>query len=414
MSDVAIKVENLSKKYRIGKARSGSLRDTLAMQWSNLFSPGSSEEDFWALKDVSFEVKHGEVLGVIGRNGAGKSTLLKILSRITEPTTGRVELNGRVASLLEVGTGFHPELTGRENIFLNGSLLGMTRKEIKSKFDEIIDFSGVEQFIDTPVKKYSSGMYVRLAFAVAAHLESEILLVDEVLAVGDLEFQRKCLGKMDEVTKVGKALIFVSHNMGVLKKLCKNGLLLDKGETKFISKIDESLKFYLEKILSGDVNKHFNSINNNEDKGTIQLKKLMIRTSEKRNTSSLFFGEPFCILLSIFCPQQIINLSFVIGIDTADGIRVFTSISDEANITFNIHKGSSIIAAKFNNLILVPGKYKLYVSFRLGTISFLNSYPDVFFFEVNSIPYKNTVPYRNNWGLIRVNPSWELIKSHVN
>ncbi len=245
MSEVAIKVENLSKKYQIGKARSGTLMDTLAIQWHSIFSPKSNKEDFWALKDVSFEVKKGEVLGVIGRNGAGKSTLLKILSRITEPTTGRIELNGRVASLLEVGTGFHPELTGRENIFLNGALLGMTRQEIKSKFDEIVDFSGVEQFIDTPVKKYSSGMYVRLAFAVAAHLDSEILLVDEVLAVGDMEFQRKCLGKMEEVASRGKTVLLVSHNLATIKDLCKIGMLIESGKTSPIKNIQVVVKDYL-------------------------------------------------------------------------------------------------------------------------------------------------------------------------
>ena len=194
---------------------------------------GDEVEEFWALKDVSFEVKQGEVLGIIGRNGAGKSTLLKILSRITEPTEGRVSLRGRVASLLEVGTGFHPELTGRENIFLNGAILGMTQREIRKKFDEIVAFAEVEKFLDTPVKHYSSGMYVRLAFAVAAHLEPEILVVDEVLAVGDAEFQKKCLGKMDEVSRrEGRTVLFVSHNMGVISNLCSLAIWLDAGQVR--------------------------------------------------------------------------------------------------------------------------------------------------------------------------------------
>ncbi len=240
MSDAIIQVENLSKRYRLGVFGYGSLQQDLASRWARFRGKPdpnakigeqkkTTKKEFWALKDVSFEVQQGEVLGVIGANGAGKSTLLKILSRITAPTSGRALLRGRVASMLEVGTGFHPELTGRENVFLNGAILGMTRREIESKFDEIVDFSGIEQFIDTPVKRYSSGMYVRLAFAVAAHLEPEILLVDEVLAVGDAEFQKKCLGKMGDVAKQGRTVLFVSHNMAVINKLCQRSVHLEKG-----------------------------------------------------------------------------------------------------------------------------------------------------------------------------------------
>ncbi|MBU6392779.1 MAG: ABC transporter ATP-binding protein [Planctomycetes bacterium] len=245
MSDPIIKVENLSKKYIIGhqkQERYIALRDALTNKVKNLVrrfprsftfhhSPftDSLHEEFWALKDVSFEVKQGDGVGIIGRNGAGKTTLLKILSRITEPTAGRVSIKGRVASLLEVGTGFHPELTGRENIYLNGAILGMSKAEIKNKFDAIVAFAETEKFLDTPVKRYSSGMYVRLAFAVAAHLEPEILIVDEVLAVGDVQFQKKCLGKMEEVGKEGRTVLFVSHNMGVIANLCPEAILLDRG-----------------------------------------------------------------------------------------------------------------------------------------------------------------------------------------
>ncbi len=232
-----IKVENLSKQYRIGAPRQSytTLRDTIAgavrAPISRLRRNGQSDNNtIWALKDLAFEVAPGEVLGVIGRNGAGKSTLLKILSRITDPTTGQVELYGRVGSLLEVGTGFHPELTGRENIFLNGSMLGINRREIERKFDQIVDFAGVAKFIETPVKRYSSGMYVRLAFAVAAHLEPEILIIDEVLAVGDAEFQKKCLGKMGEAAQDGQTVIFVSHNLAAIQRLCKTAILLDGGD----------------------------------------------------------------------------------------------------------------------------------------------------------------------------------------
>ena len=234
MSDIAIRVENLSKRYKIGVRRDDTLRDAIVnvFKRSNVKTLERSNVDdtIWALRDVSFEVKRGEVVGIIGRNGAGKSTLLKILSRITEPTSGRAIINGRVGSLLEVGTGFHPELTGRENIYLNGAILGMTRAEIDRKFDEIVAFSEIEKFLETPVKRYSSGMYVRLAFAVAAHLEPEILLVDEVLAVGDAAFQKKCLGKMGDVAKEGRTVLFVSHNLIALRSLCPRAIWLERGK----------------------------------------------------------------------------------------------------------------------------------------------------------------------------------------
>ncbi len=263
MPDAIITVENLSKKYLVGhrsasRSRSNytALRDVVGREIRNAARKtidvvrgrqvvqGDEVEEFWALKDVSFEVKQGEVLGIIGRNGAGKSTLLKILSRITEPSEGRVVLRGRVASLLEVGTGFHPELTGRENIFLNGAILGMSRAEIKRKFDEIVAFAEVERFLDTPVKRYSSGMYVRLAFAVAAHLEPEILVVDEVLAVGDAEFQKKCLGKMKAVSGEGRTVLFVSHNMMAIRTLCSTGILLSNGQTLFLGSALDAITTY--------------------------------------------------------------------------------------------------------------------------------------------------------------------------
>src|SRR5919106_240177 len=241
MSEIAIRVEGLSKQYKIGLAtrRHDPLRDQITDGLLSIFRSNghisatgqrsASSDPIWLLKDISFEIKHGEVVGFIGRNGAGKSTLLKVLSRITEPTSGRAEIYGRIGSLLEVGTGFHGELTGRENVYLNGAILGMTRREIENKFDEIVAFAEVEKFIDTPVKRYSSGMYVRLAFAVAAHLEPEILLVDEVLAVGDAAFQKKCLGKMGEVAREGRTVLFVSHNMAAIQHLCPSSILLKSG-----------------------------------------------------------------------------------------------------------------------------------------------------------------------------------------
>jgi lipopolysaccharide transport system ATP-binding protein len=252
MSDWVIKVDNLGKRYRLRhqqeRQRYVALRDVIADRCKNLFrtarAPIPATEDFWALKDVSFEIKQGDAMGIIGRNGAGKSTLLKILSRITEPTKGGVRLRGRVASLLEVGTGFHPELTGRENIFLNAAILGMTRAETKRKFDEIVAFADVEKFLDMPVKRYSSGMYVRLAFAVAAHLEPEILVVDEVLAVGDAAFQKKCLGKMHDVSTGGRTVLFVSHNMAAIRTLCTRGVLLSNGEIAFAGDAERCIREY--------------------------------------------------------------------------------------------------------------------------------------------------------------------------
>jgi lipopolysaccharide transport system ATP-binding protein len=258
MSDTVIRVENLGKKYIIGhqqQERYTALRDVITNKVKSLGSLINSKgkvenpafEEFWALKDVSFDIKQGDRVGIIGRNGAGKSTLLKILSRITEPTTGSIKIKGRVASLLEVGTGFHPELTGRENIFLNGAILGMGKEEIKRKFDEIVAFAEVEKFLDTPVKRYSSGMYVRLAFAVAAHLEPEILIVDEVLAVGDAQFQKKCLGKMEDVSEnLQKTIIFVSHNMSAIQRLCSKVILLKRGELVLFEKTENTIRYYME------------------------------------------------------------------------------------------------------------------------------------------------------------------------
>jgi homopolymeric O-antigen transport system ATP-binding protein len=261
--DIAIRVEGLGKKYLIGheasRERYTALRDVIGRTAKNLVRTttdmlrgraivtGDTTEEFWALKDINFEIKRGEAVGIIGRNGAGKSTLLKVLSRITDPTEGRVEIRGRVASLLEVGTGFHPELTGRENIYLNGAILGMTRAEIRRKFDEIVAFAEIEKFLDTPVKRYSSGMYVRLAFAVAAHLEPEILIVDEVLAVGDTEFQKKCLGRMGEVAQGGRTVLFVSHNMAALRNLCGQALMLTKGRCGALGPPDVIISNYLRK-----------------------------------------------------------------------------------------------------------------------------------------------------------------------
>jgi lipopolysaccharide transport system ATP-binding protein len=318
-----IRVENLGKKYIIRhqeRERYTALRDVLAQGFKNirgkLFSPFTglhssatdSREDFWALRDVSFEITQGERIGIIGRNGAGKTTILKLLSRITEPTTGRIEITGRVASLLEVGTGFHPELTGRENIFLNGAILGMSKGESKKKFDEIVAFAEIEKFLDTPVKRYSSGMYVRLAFAVAAHLEPEILIVDEVLAVGDAQFQKKCLGKMEEVGKEGRTVLFVSHNMSAISALCVRGIVLAGGKILCDDNIAAAISNYL--IFGTD------SVYTRRDTyPPLQpaITKAWFENSSGEQTSQYYTGEPVCLVIESANPGGApveISLSF--------------------------------------------------------------------------------------------------------
>lgn len=325
MSDVVIRAVGLGKRYLIGHQvqaeRYKALRDVLArtakgmarsardMLHGRQLIAGDEVEEFWALKDVNFEIKRGDIVGVIGRNGAGKSTLLKILSRITEPSIGRVEINGRVASLLEVGTGFHAELSGRENIFLNGAILGMSRAEIKQKFDEIVAFSEVEKFLDTPVKYYSSGMYVRLAFAVAAHLEPEILVVDEVLAVGDAEFQKKCLGKMGEVAGHGRTILFVSHNIGAIKHLCAKGLLLESGRVAADGAIVQTIENYSRSIVRSS-----SSVAERKDRSGSGAAKI-------RNVQSVWSEQPKvhqsfkCELITI---RDIYRLRIIIAVYNSD------------------------------------------------------------------------------------------------
>jgi lipopolysaccharide transport system ATP-binding protein len=342
MSRPIISVEGISKCYRLGLAAKhhASFRDAIVgtvtapfRRFRDLSEEGTEEDTFWALRDLSFEVKRGEVLGVVGRNGAGKSTLLKILSRITEPTSGCVRLRGRVASLLEVGTGFHPELTGRENIFLNGSILGMRKEEITRKFDEIVAFAEIEKFLDTPVKRYSSGMYVRLAFAVAAHLEPEILIVDEVLAVGDVQFQKKCLGKMQEVAKGGgRTVLFVSHNMAAVRSLCQTGLLLERGRLALHGTAEECVNRYV----SGAVDEGLKAKNS--------FKRPARATPWMRSATLLVDGEPDTIVpmgakLSLEVefeaeePIQFPRLGFLVS--TAEGERLF-NISARYQPTFEL------------------------------------------------------------------------------
>ncbi len=325
-----------------------------------------TKEDFWALKDVSFQVFKGEALGVIGANGSGKSTLLKILTQITPPTAGVVRLRGKVASLLEVGTGFHPELTGRENIFLNGAILGMSQKEIKKKFDAIVDFSGVEKFIDTPVKHYSSGMYVRLAFAVAAHLEPDILLVDEVLAVGDAAFQKKCLGKIDEVTKTqGRTVLFVSHNMSAIQNLCGRCILLEQGEVKAIGDskkvIDAYLKMTLEKGMSLDDRQ------DRRHRGNIKLTSFYIERNEKRVTS-LTTGQnyTFCLSYKSLDGRSLNGVSFWSAVFHESGLPLFQLDTNYTNQNFNSLPPQGTVKCLITGLSLVSGIYQVSAAVKSG------------------------------------------------
>lgn len=308
MSDIAIKADRLSKHYRLSAATAqhNTLRDHLMHRLRGLTRrrgrQPESESSFWALKDISFEVKRGEVLGIVGHNGAGKSTLLKILSRITQPTTGTADIYGRVSSLLEVGTGFHSELSGRENIFLNAAMLGMRREEVRRKFDEIIAFSGVEAFIDTPVKRYSSGMYVRLAFAVAAHLEPEILIVDEVLAVGDASFQQKCLGKMEEVSRSGRTVLIVSHNMTVIEGLCERAILLEKGRIARIGKTHEVVEGYADAI-RGLAGTAIEARHDREGLGEILLTRIEVLDGDKHPVAAAITGRDVVIRMYYRCAK---------------------------------------------------------------------------------------------------------------
>jgi lipopolysaccharide transport system ATP-binding protein len=339
----AILVERLGKQYRIGLAP--QKYQTLSEKITHAFGapartvralragvpPSSGGFDhIWALRDVAFEVQPGQVLGVIGRNGAGKSTLLKILSRITEPTTGSVTLHGRVGSLLEVGTGFHPELTGRENIFLNGAILGMRKAEIEKKFDEIVAFSEVEQFIDTPVKRYSSGMYLRLAFAVAAHLEPEILVVDEVLAVGDAEFQRKCLGKMSDVAQQGRTILFVSHNMSAILRLTEEAIVMEKGRLAFRAPTPQAVDFYMSSGFSQEGERTWGGDEIPAEAAPFCPLSLRVRDNQGRSVDALRSTEPICIELEYRLDAPITGLRVGIYLQTMRGEYVFTSFDTDS------------------------------------------------------------------------------------
>lgn len=367
MSDIAIKFENISKQYRLGVVGTGTISHDLNRWWHlvrgkedpylqigqvNDRSAKATSDYVWALKDINFEVKQGDVVGIIGKNGAGKSTLLKILSRVTSPTTGSIKAKGRIASLLEVGTGFHPELTGRENIYMNGAIMGMTKAEITRKLDEIVDFAGVEMYLDTPSKRYSSGMTVRLGFAIAAHLEPEILVVDEVLAVGDAEFQKKAIGKMQDVSRgEGRTVLFVSHNMHSIVNLCQRGVVLEDGTVSYIGTAADAIQFYNRNSIDGDSN-IFKILN--------QGKKIWFSDFQFVNENKDYYVEAGSKCSFNFEIESLDNYDGVtlnICVNDLNGVRIFTLVSSQINHVYNIKKGINKMSCTLDKIFLKPGEY---------------------------------------------------------
>jgi lipopolysaccharide transport system ATP-binding protein len=378
MADPIIEVRGISKKYRLGKVGMTSFRDELGRMMDKVRgrapaeANGGSPREFWALKDVSFDVQRGEVVGLIGRNGAGKSTLLKILSRITEPTQGNIRVRGRVASLLEVGTGFHPELSGRENVFLNGAILGMRRAEIRRKFDEIIEFAEIGTFIDTPVKRYSSGMYVRLAFAVAAHLEPEVLIVDEVLAVGDQAFQQKCLGKMQQVaTGEGRTILFVSHHMPAVRRLCQRCVVLKKGVASPLMDVEAAIDVYNSEFRLGESSHAIDTAK--LPRGHGRGKQVRIIRVDALGDPALSYGMPLHLQVTVEATDTVQDAMVGVGFDTMDGGRVLTIDSDTNSSPVTLKPGRHVFDLKLPYLPLHPAQYFLNVAIASGA-----HYHDVF------------------------------------
>ncbi|QIR37980.1 ABC transporter ATP-binding protein [Tolypothrix sp. PCC 7910] len=416
MSEIVIRVENLSKKYIIGhqqQERYTSLRDVIANGAKGLLSSFQNQkhniqnpqEEFWALKDVSFEIKQGARIGIIGHNGAGKSTLLKILSRITEPTKGRINIKGRVASLLEVGTGFHPELTGRENILLNGAILGMSKVEIQDKFDEIVAFADVEKFLDTPVKRYSSGMYVRLAFAVAAHLEPEILIIDEVLAVGDAQFQKKCLGKMEAVGKEGRTVLFVSHNMTALRSLCDRALLLRSGCVVSEGETNRIISDYLETLNTSMVmEKCWDDPNTAPGNEKVRLNYIAIFPDNEDLSHEINIKTPLRIDFRYwnYLDGAILNLS--LHLYNLEGLCIFNSVSNPAATPSGLIKSICYLPNNFLN----DGSYQIMIMIVQDTSIPIYTSNDLISFNVNDIEREGN--WHGKWaGIVRPNLTWTSV-----
>ncbi len=425
MSKPVIEVENLSKLYHLGVVGATSFKESAEKIWEKISrkqifkaknlnnSPsfddsqrGPKPNTFWALKDVSFSVKQGEVVGIIGRNGAGKSTLLKILSRITEPTSGRAVMRGRVASLLEVGTGFHPELTGRDNIFLNGAILGMRRREIERKFDEIVAFAEVEKFIDTPVKHYSSGMYVRLAFAVAAHLEPEILLVDEVLAVGDVGFQQKCLGKMGEVAKLGRTILFVSHAMAAVENLCDQAIVFKSGEIGFKGKVENGTSHYLKDFTVKSQQDDLSKRKREAGYETV-IRKIELFNSSGEKTSSIAVCDCLTIKIHYQHHSPIKAPYFGLTFQTAMGMNIFWVQTKYQNQNLPDLPPSGVVSCQLPQVPLIPGKYFIHAGcgFRGAPLDYISQAKEIEILEKDI--YKSGILPKPAAGHFIVNAKWE-------
>ena len=419
MTDIAIRVERLGKRYRIGRReRYRTIRETLVetvaaplRRAKTAFyrpPPAARPEDFWALRDVSFEVPRGCVLGVVGSNGAGKSTLLKILSRITEPTTGEIEIRGRVGSLLEVGTGFHPELTGRENVLLNGAILGMRRAEILENFDKIVTFAEVDKFIDTPVKRYSSGMYMRLAFSVAAHLEPDILVVDEVLAVGDAQFQAKCIGKMNDVAKHGRTVIFVSHNLVALERLCTQAILLRHGQLEQSGRIKEVLSTYLTTLRTSGANALIDTTHRSGT-GDVRITGLSVKRSD--SLDELRAGDPISVTLNFRSSGASRRAVFSVSIWTAAGACLFGIYTNDLNYSCDVLPSVGAITLTIRNPNLLAGRYYLHCAAgdESNPLRF-DHLPDAMSFDV--IPadvYRSGRAGAASWSSLFFDCEWRLV-----
>jgi lipopolysaccharide transport system ATP-binding protein len=414
MSNTVIKIENLGKQYRLGQIGTGSLSHDINRFWYrvrgiedpylkigdiNDRSAKGGKDLVWALKDINFEVKQGEVLGIIGKNGAGKSTLLKLLSQITIPSLGEIKIKGRIAALLEVGTGFHQDLTGRENVFLNGAILGMTKMEIKNKFDEIIEFSGVEKYIDTPVKRYSSGMMVRLGFAVAAHLEPEILIVDEVLAVGDAEFQKKCLGKMKDVSGQGRTVLFVSHNMSAVQSLCSSAMVLTNGMMTYRGQVNEAINIYNNINTATNMKMEWNEGYYKHSLVDIESAKV-----ESNNTMITTDSEILINVVSVIKKKDI-NILVNICLYNMDGFLVFDVVSNPKEFIDGKYVFNCVIPKHFLN----TGNYFVDLSVVLNHNVVLFKINELLSFEIEE--GERQIEYYNSWpGIVRPRLNWEIVK----
>jgi lipopolysaccharide transport system ATP-binding protein len=422
MSTPVIRVEHLSKSYRLGQIGTGTLSRDINAWWAKLrgkpnplLKIGQEEhgnrdgQEIWALKDVSFTVEQGEVLGIIGRNGAGKSTLLKILSRVTAPTSGQIKVKGRIASLLEVGTGFHPDLTGRENVYLNGAILGMSRKEIDRKFDEIVDFAEIEKFIDTPVKRYSSGMYVRLAFAVAAHLDPEILVVDEVLAVGDAEFQKKCLGKMGDVAKGGRTVLFVSHNMDSIESLCSQGMWLAKGSIQGFGEIEKVVNDYLNSAYQKK--NLLSSWSVRKGSQRIFFKNLIInRSNDDLPTHEFRPGESVQFLLQLQSDKNYERIFVGLQLIDSRANLIFAFHSQERGFRCDIKKGLNHLVLDVPFLPLLPGNYHINLLVLLPDQTLADEILMADTFSIYpSDHYSSGHPFLSQHGTVFIEHTWKII-----